>query len=151
MKPLVVLITVTLIAFLLIKIFYGSYDISHSARIGMSVMLLFTAMGHFMFPDGMTMMLPDAIPLKKEIIYFTGVIEIAAAIGLQLKQFQNLTAWLLIVFFIIILPANIKGAIDQVNFQKGTYNGFGVSYLWFRVPLQILFILWVYLSSIRFS
>ena len=29
-------------------------------------------------------------------------------------------------------------------YQNGTYTGNGINYLWFRIPLQIFFILWVY-------
>jgi uncharacterized membrane protein len=38
----------------------------------MCVMLFFTAIGHFEFTKGMVMMIPSMIPLKTEIIYFTG-------------------------------------------------------------------------------
>ncbi len=144
MKPLIVLIAVSIIASFALKLINGIYNIPLSARIGMSVMLLFTAIGHFMFSDGMSMMIPDVISLKKEIVYFTAIVEIAGAIGLHVPQFRTVTAWLLIIFFILILPANIKASIEQIDYQKATFNGKGLIYLWFRIPLQILFILWVY-------
>ena len=148
MKPLILLIVVSGVPLLGMKLFQGTYDLPRAARIGMSAMLLFTALGHFMFADGMAMMIPDFFKFKKELVYFTGVIEIAAAIGLHVVAFRQLTGWLLIVFFILILPANIKAAIDQVDYQKATFNGPGLKYLWFRVPLQLFFIGWVYLSAI---
>lgn len=149
MKPLIVLIVASTISLLLLKIIYGKFDFSLSARIGISVMLLFTALGHFLFPDGMALMIPDFIPFKKETIYLTAIIEIIGAIGLHVPQLRVLTAWLLILFFILIFPANIKAAIDHLDYQTGTYNGHGLIYLWFRIPLQILFILWIYLSSLK--
>mgnify|MGYP005819782403 FL=1 len=149
MKPLIVLIAVSIIAVFVLKLLNGIYNIPLSARIGMSVMLLFTAMGHFMFTDGMLMMIPDFIPFKKEIVYFTAIVEIVGAIGLHISQFRTITAWLLIIFFILILPANIKASIEQIDYQKAALNGNGLIYLWFRIPLQILFILWVYFSSIK--
>lgn len=120
-----------------------------AGRIAMSVMLLLTGIGHFIYPAGMALMLPDFIPFKMELIYFTGLIEIAAAIGLLIPRIQKLTAWLLIIFLISIFPANIYAAIHHVNLQTATYDGSGLSYLWFRVPLQILFIGWVYYFGIR--
>lgn len=149
MKPLIVLITAFIIVIILFKVVSGDYNLPLSARIGMSVMLLFTAMGHFMFTDGMAQMIPDFIPLKKELVYFTAIIEIFGAIGLHIVQFRTITAWLLILFFVLILPANIKASIDQLDYQKATFDGNGLKYLWFRVPLQILFMLWVYFSSIK--
>jgi uncharacterized membrane protein len=131
------------------KLFRGKYQFALSGRIAISAMLLFTAIGHFAFSEGMAMMLPGFIPYKIEIVYLTGIIEIAAAIGLLISRFRIITAWLLIVFFLMILPANVYAAINHVDYQKGTFEGAGPTYLWFRVPLQILFIVWTYLSSIK--
>lgn len=149
MKPLVVLLFTFVLSFFVIRLMKGEYDSRQAGRVAMSAMLLFTAIGHFAFTKGMTMMLPDFIPAKREVVYFTGFVEIAAAIGLFIPNLRQITAWLLIVFFILILPANIYAAMHQVNYQKGTLDGEGMMYLWFRVPLQMLFIIWVYLSAIR--
>ena len=116
----------------------------------MSAMLLFTAIAHFAFTKGMIMMIPDLIPFKKGMVYFTGVIEIAAAVGVLIPGLQVLTGWLLILFFLLLLPANINAAIRHIDYQKGSFEGPGAKYLWFRVPLQILFILWTYFAAVKF-
>lgn len=149
MKPLIVLLSVFAVSLLTTKIVRGNFELALSGRIAMSVMLAFTAIAHFAFTKGMAMMLPDFIPFKTETVYLTGIIEIAAAIGLFIPNFRIATAWLLIAFFILVLPANIYAAIKHIDYQKGTFDGNGLTYLWFRVPLQIFFILWVYLSSIK--
>lgn len=149
MKPLIVLLSVFVVSLFGIKIFNGNYDFALSGRIAMSVMLVFTAIAHFVFTKGMAMMLPDFIPHKILIVYLTGIIEVAAAIGLFLPNFVVVTAWLLIIFFILILPANIYAAIKQIDYQKGSFSGNGLAYLWFRIPLQVLFILWVFFSAIK--
>ena len=143
MKPLIILLAVFLCALPIIKLVKRKWDPVLAGNIAMTAMLLFTAIGHFIFPKGMTMMLPDFLPFKETIVYLTGVIEIAAAIGLLLPAWRTTTAWLLIVFFILILPANIIAAVRHVNIEKGTLDGPGISYLWFRIPLQLLFIVWV--------
>ena len=149
MKPLLVMLISFAIVIFVIKVIRKESKVALSARIAMSVMLLFTSIGHFVFTKGMVLMMPDLIPYKKEIVYLTGIIEILAAIGLQIPRVRVLTAWLLILFFILLLPANINAAINQVDYEKGTFEGSGTSYLWFRIPLQILFIVWTYLSSIK--
>jgi len=149
MKPLIVLLSTFAIAIGVIKLSTDKYDIAFAAIIAMSAMLLFTAIAHFAFTKGMTMMIPNFIPFKKEFVYFTGIIEIAAGIGLLIPNFRLLTAWLLILFFTLLLPANINAAIRHIDYQKGTFEGSGTKYLWFRVPLQILFILWVYFAAIK--
>lgn len=149
MKPLIVLICVFAISALAFKIFRGNFEWMLSGRIAMSVMLAFTAVSHFVFTKGMAMMLPEFIPFKIQVIYLTGLIELAGALGLFFPTYRVLTAWLLIVFFVLILPANIHAAVIHVNIEKGTFDGNGLAYLWFRVPLQVLFIVWIYLSTIK--
>lgn len=149
MKPLIVLLIVFPVSLLATKLFRGSYDFAFSGRLAMSIMLIFTALAHFAFTKGMTMMLPGFIPYKTEIIYLTGIIELLAAIGLSIPNFRVITSWLLIMFFILILPANIYAAIKHIDYQKANFAGNGMNYLWFRIPLQIVFIVWVYCSTIK--
>ena len=133
------------------RIISGETDYSFAGRLAMSVMLLFTAIGHFKFLDGMSKMMPAFFPYKKQLVFVTGLIEIAAAIGLMIPSLQKLTGWLLIAFFILVLPANIHAALKHVDYEKGTHEGPGPKYLWFRIPLQIFFICWVYFFTIRNS
>lgn len=149
MKPLIVLLSVFSVSLLTTKFVRGNFELALSGRIAMSAMLMFTAIAHFAFTKGMATMLPDFIPFKTETIYLTGIIEIAAAIGLFIPNFKIVTAWLLIAFFILILPANIYATMKHIDYQKGTFDGNGLTYLWFRIPLQVLFIVWTYLSSIK--
>ena len=150
MKPLIALLSVLVASILITRIFYGEFDLVLSGRIAMSVMLLFTAVAHFVFTRGMTMMLPEIFPYKTAMIYLTGVVEIAAAAGLLIPGWRVITGWLLIVFFMLLLPANVYAAQKHVDYQKGTYNGSGLTYLWFRIPLQVLFILWTYWVAIKY-
>lgn len=149
MKPLYVLLVSFVVSLLLTRLITGSFDYLLSGRIAMAVMLFFTAIGHFAFTKGMTMMMPGFVPFKKQLVWFTGFVEIAAAAGLLVPAVQQTTAWLLIAFFVLILPANINAALKHIDYQKGTYEGPGAAYLWFRVPLQLLFIGWVYWFALK--
>lgn len=150
MKPLIVLLSVFGISMIAMQLFHGRYEVALSARIAMSVMLIFTAIAHFAFTKGMAMMIPPFVPYKTGVVYLTGVIEIVVAAGLLIPNISAITGWLLILFFIVLLPGNIYAAIKHIDYEKGTFEGKGLAYLWFRVPLQILFIVWVYLSTIKF-
>lgn len=149
MKPLIVLLIVFVISLITLRIIKATYEVAQSGVIAMSMMLIFTAIGHFAFTKGMSMMLPKFIPFKVSIVYLTGVFEIVLAIGLLVPKFRYITGWALIVFLLLLLPANIYAAINHVNIQKGTFDGNGPAYLWFRIPLQILFIAWAYFSVLR--
>lgn len=150
MKPLIVLLAVFATSLFVFKISTGEFDYPLSGRIAMSAMLLFTSIAHFAFTKGMTMMMPDFIHFKKQLVYITGFLEIAAAIGLLIPGWKIMTGWTLILFFIMLVPANINAALKRIDYQKGTYDGSGANYLWFRIPLQILFIAWVYVCAIKF-
>ncbi|MCG1037670.1 DoxX family protein [Polaribacter sargassicola] len=151
MKPLIVLFSSFIISLFVIKIIKKEFDISLSARIAISIMFLFTAIAHFFYTKGMSMMIPKIIPYKQGLVYLTGVLEILLALSLLIPKFKEISAWILIILLILMLPANIYAAIHNVNYQKGTFDGNGINYLWFRIPLQILFIFWIYLCSIKSS
>ncbi|MCK0147436.1 hypothetical protein MWU78_17410 [Arenibacter sp. F26102] len=151
MKPLIVLLVSFFIALLILYLRSKKIQWPLAGRIAMAVMLLFTSLGHFMFTDGMTAMMPEFIPIKKEMVYASGVLEILFAIGLLIPKLKVRTAWLLLIFFILILPANIKAAMENINYQTGELNGNGPNYLWFRIPLQIFFMVWIYYTAIRTS
>ncbi len=148
MKPFFVLIAVFIISSLVLKLVTAHVNYHLAAQIAMACMLVFTAIGHFAFTEGMSTMLPNFFPKKKELVLITGLMEIALGVGLVLPQYKYISAWMLIVFFVLLLPVNIRAAIEHINYQTGELNGHGISYLWFRVPLQLFFVLWVYFSTI---
>lgn len=147
MKPLIVLLISFFCSILVLKWIKNKYDLKFSARIAMSIMLVFTALGHFIFTKGMALMLPDFIPFKKEVVYFSGGVEVVLGIGLLFSRFQRVVGGSLILFFILVLPVNIYAAFQHVDYQNASFNGVGLSYLWFRIPLQVFFIAWVYFST----
>ncbi|HEY0659478.1 MAG TPA: hypothetical protein VGD05_13435 [Pyrinomonadaceae bacterium] len=149
MAPLVFLL-VTFGFLLVIRKFFGKdkLNLSLIGRASLAVMLIVTGSAHFTSTDLMIEIMPDFMPLKKEIVYFTGVCELLAVAGLLWNKTSKLTAFMLIIFFIAILPANIVGSMKQVQLG-GMENG--AIYLFFRIPLQILFILWAYYFGIRIN
>lgn len=149
MKPLIVLLGGFVTNLIVVKIITGNSNFAFSGRMAMSLMLVFTAIGHFAFTKGMTMMIPSFIPFKSNVVYLTGILEIVIAIGLLIPNFRIISAWILIIFLILMLPANIHAAMHQIDYQKGTFDGHGLNYLWFRIPLQLIFIIWTYFSAIR--
>jgi uncharacterized membrane protein len=152
MKPFILLITIFALAVIISLLSTGSWNLLFGGNLAMSVMLLFTAIGHFKFAKGMTMMLPGFIPFRMQLVYLTGMAEIVLGLALLFPSFRHMAGIVLIAFFILMLPANIYAAIRHINYETATYNGKGIDYLWIRVPMQVLFILWVlYFSVRRFS
>ncbi|SJZ39654.1 Uncharacterized membrane protein [Chitinophaga eiseniae] len=148
MKPIIILISVFTLALLVSRPVMGDWQLILAGNLAMCCMLCFTALGHFLFPKGMVMMIPRVIPFKKAVVYITGVAEIVMGILLLAPSLREMTGWVIIIFFLLIFPANIYAAIKHVDLEKATYSGPGPGYLWFRVPEQLLFIAWVYFFSI---
>lgn len=144
MRPLIVLISSFLLCLLVTYAFYQQEQYYISGRIALAVMLLFTALAHFIFIKGMCLMMPPFVPtgLKKMVILITGLLEIAGAIGIMFQPTRVITGYALIAFFIAILPANIYAAQQKVNLEEGDHSGPGTHYLWIRIPFQILLIFW---------
>ncbi len=147
--PEILLPIVFSIALLVLKRIHRTYLFALSARVAMAAMLVTAAIAHVVFAEGMSMMLPAVVPYKLELVYLTGVLEAAAAGGLLMPRYKRVTGWLLIVFFVLILPANIYAAMNHVNLETAAFDGDGPSYLWYRIPLQLFFIAWVYFSCIN--
>lgn len=114
----------------------------------MAVMLIATGISHFTNTEEMIAMMPDFLPAKRELVYFTGVCELLAVPGLLWSKTSRLASILLLIFFVLVLPANIAGSLKQVQFGGMEY---GPLYLLFRVPLQIFFIWWVWFFGLRAS
>lgn len=148
METLFILFGVFAIALLIIRLTTKRFETARAGRIAMAAMLIFTAIGHFVFAKGMAMMI-SFLPSPIVIVYATGLIELVAAVWLLIPETKVLSGKLLIIFFIMLLPANIYAAYHNINLQAADYSGKGTSYLWFRIPLQLLFIGWVYFSAIR--
>jgi uncharacterized membrane protein len=107
-----------------------------SARDALSLMLVFTGVSHFTFmKEDFVRMMPASIPWPRTMVYFTGICEIAGAVGLLLPEFRTVAAYALIAFFLAVLPANIHAARAGV-----TLRGKPATSLWLRIPMQILFI-----------
>src|SRR5689334_11794475 len=113
MKVIIVLIGVFVLSLGISKIAIGDWHLIFSGNLAMCFMLCFTAMGHFMFTKGMTMMMPGPVPFKKELVYLTGIAEILPGIALLFPQYRYVAGIILIGLFVVMLPANINAAIRR--------------------------------------
>ena len=146
MAPLIVLVAVTLLARLI-----GQLGVAHlrhwaaSTRVGLAVMLCFTAAAHFnsMRPD-MVAMVPSSVPNPEFMVTLTGICEILGAVGLLVPRTRRIAALALIVFMLSVLPANIHAAQAGV-----TLRGAPAMPIVPRVALQLLFIGLLWWSGVR--
>lgn len=149
MKLLLILFITFIAALLGTKIFQDNWDFLFSGNLGMAVFIIFTGLSHFKFQKGMAMMIPDFISAKMFWVYFTGILEIAAGIGLMIPSLRLMTAIFLIIFLILVFVANINSSQKNINIFKADFSGPGMKYLYReRIPMQIILILWTWFFGI---
>lgn len=122
------------------------FNISNAAklRIGVSLLFLAGAMGHFTKTAEMARIIPPLFPNREFLVILTAFPELFGVIGLWISKFRKLTGVLLIAWLIGILPFNIYAAINSIDVGG---HGAGPVYLLIRVPLQILAIWCTYVAA----
>ena len=114
-----------------------------AGRWALALMLVFTASAHFTsMRHDLVKMVPGWMPQPSAVIFVTGLLEVAGAVGILLRPTRRLAGILLCLLFVAMFPANIKAA------QEGlTLGGSAATPLWLRAPLQVLFIGLVWWST----
>jgi uncharacterized membrane protein len=110
-------------------------------RAALGAMFLFTGVSHFVLTDEMAAMVPPVLPAPSALIYLTGALQLAAAVALLVSWRPRLVGWAVVAMLVALLPANVYAAVAGVGMGGHTA---GPRYLWFRVPLQLLFIWWAW-------
>ena len=112
-------------------------------RDGLAAMLVFTGSAHFTsIKEDFVRMVPRWVPRPRAMVFFTGLCELAGAIGIAIPMTQRAAGISLILLFIALLPANIQAARAGI-----TLRGRPPTPLWLRVPMQALFIFLAWWST----
>lgn len=93
---------------------------------------------HFMNPGFYLKIMPPYLPLHSELIYLSGVCEIALGILILIPRYSTLAAWGIVALLIAVFPANI-----HVYQNQDVLPGPPLLHL-LRLPLQGVLILWAY-------
>ena len=138
MAPLIVQLLATALA-------RGFTGWAGAVRIGLAAMFLFTAGSHFSsLKYDLAAMIPPPLTGALWVIYLTGVLEAAGAIGLLVPSVRRAAACGLIALLVAMFPANVYAALSGV-----TLGGNTATPLLFRTPLQVLWIALLWWSSLR--
>ncbi len=122
----------------------GFVDYPAAMRWGMAAALLLFGTDHLVKPARYLPMMPNVVPYPREIVLFTGLCEIAGAIGLLIPLLRWAAGLALAVYFVCVFPANIKNAL-----QGQQIDGLPEArwYYWARLPFQPLAIWWALFSA----
>ena len=120
-------------------------DARGAAAVGLGLLFILTGVGHFAKAEPMSQMLPAWIPMRVPIIYLTGVMEFALALGFFIPRTRRWAGWAAVVLLVLFFPANLYAAIRHLAFG----GEWGPAYLLIRTPLQAFLIFWAYWFCLR--
>jgi uncharacterized membrane protein len=101
---------------------------------------------HFLKPRWYMRIIPPYLPAHRELVYASGVAEIAGALGTMHPRTRRPAGLFLIATLLAVFPANVHMAVNARDYRD--LPG-GEAALWARLPFQGLFIYWVWRATRR--
>jgi uncharacterized membrane protein len=81
----------------------------------MAAFYLVAGIGHLLRPAAFLPIVPDWVPLPREVVLLTGLCEIAGALALLTVRFRLIAGAMLALYALCVWPANIKHAIEGIQ------------------------------------
>jgi uncharacterized membrane protein len=125
---------------------HRNLNASGAAVAGLSVLFVFTGIGHFTETQTMAQMLPPWVPERVLLIYLTGILEFAIAAGFFIPRSRQFTGWVTAAVLLLFFPANVYAASQHIPMGG---HAWGPAYLFIRAPLQVMILFWIYWFTIR--
>ncbi len=108
----------------------------------LSAFFMFAGVSHFTNPDFFLRIMPPYLPWHLELVYLSGVFEIAGALGVLWPATRAWAGWGLILLLIAVYPANIHMALHPEEFSD-----VAPAMIYGRLPLQLVFMAWAWWAT----
>lgn len=108
---------------------------------------VFAGLLHFARPRLYEAIVPPWLPAPRELVYASGVAEIAGGLGTMHPRTRRAAALWSIATLVAVFPANVHMAINPEEFEDRIPGGRAA--LWARLPVQGLFIAWAWSAGRR--
>jgi uncharacterized membrane protein len=102
-------------------------------------LFLIAGVGHLVSTEFFVKIMPPYLPYHRELVLFSGVIEIALGVLLLVPRTSRPAAWGLVALLIAVFPANLHVYQHQELFPAFPYS---TTLHLLRLPLQGVLILW---------
>lgn len=122
------------------------FDVRNAAAIGLGILFVFTGIGHFVQTQSMMQMLPSWVPERMLLVYASGILEFAIALGFFIPKLRRVTGLAAAAVLVLFFPLNMYAALNYVPMGG---HAWGPVYLLIRAPLQGIILGWVYWFTIR--
>lgn len=109
------------------------------SRLGLAALLIGAGVLHFAVPQVYERIVPRIFSDRRRVVYLSGVAEIVTGTLVALPRTRRIGAWLSLVLFVAVYPANIQMALDAGR----PHDAFSWV-AWLRLPLQFPLFAWAY-------
>ena len=106
---------------------------------------VFAGVMHFVATRAYERIVPPYLPRHREIVYASGVAEIAGGLATMHPATRRAGSAWSIATLIAVFPANVHMALNADRYEKDVPGGEAA--LWARLPVQALFIAWAYVAG----
>lgn len=117
-------------------------------RVLLAVFFSFAGVMHFVKPELYEAIVPTWLPNARLLVLVSGVGEILGGIGVLHSRTRRLAGWGLIALLIAVFPANVH--MLRLSYENHA-TALWKAALWFRLPLQLPVLWWVWRSAARQS
>ena len=115
-------------------------------RYVMGVLYIVAGVMHFVAPKMYAQIVPPSFPRPLELVYLSGVAEIALGVGVLIPRTRRHAAWGLVLLLLAVFPANVHMATSDFELRSvpNRFGGLSDAALWARLPLQGVLVLWAW-------
>ena len=96
---------------------------------------------HFTSPEGFEKIVPDYLPYHLALVYTSGFLEVLGGVGLLIPRVSHYAAWLLVILYIAVFPANLYQAVNNIPVASLPHDP---PLIWLRLPFQTLLVAWAW-------
>ena len=112
------------------------------SRYLLGIFFIAAGINHFLNTALYVSIMPPYLPWPLELVYISGVAEVALGFLLLIQRYAVLAAWGLVALCVAVIPANVHMAI-----HAELYPSLPVAALWLRLPAQGLLIAWAWWTT----
>ena len=99
---------------------------------------------HLLRPRMYEAIVPDYLPAHRELVYASGVAELAGAAGVLPGRTRRAAGWWLLATLAAVYPANVHMALNPERYPR-----IAPMLLWLRLPLQFACGWWVWRAAVN--
>ena len=103
----------------------------------LGVLFIAAGLNHFWNTGFYVAMMPPYLPWHGELVYASGLVEVALGLWLLTGRRSRLAGWGVVALCVAVFPVHVHMALNPDLFSQYTPTG-----LWLRIPLQLLIMAW---------